>query len=381
LRFQLNPGNGALFPWLTAVASAYQEYEINGMLVELVTEASEVSTNLAMGVMAMAAEYNPLAATPSNKQEMLELEYADVTKASHSLIMPIECSRVNDAETHLFIALNDDYLGTDARTFDLASIFIATVGQPAENAKIAEIWVTYEVLLYKPRLPHAIGIPGAHAQVFMATVDQPFANFDLQPGSNLGVRSPPGSGDILYLPQGIGDHWFVSCSWQGDVGTTAIPVPVYVDCTPLDVFGTFAGGNDAANFYSLDSPTSASPSGLVYLNVVKVTGPNPSVGYEAIGIIGNSVGDVWVFPVPGVLVTGGVRPHTHAQQISRMKAKPPKRKIEMPAREHKEIVHDDLQSEEMLFEQFKRWTLMQEKMLSPTPRDRRSTGSNHTTVD
>lgn len=149
----LNPGNSLLFPFLNRIAQNFQEYEVRGMLVELKTLSSDYAASLSMGSVFMSADYNVLADNPTTKQQIENMEYSSSSKPSRTLVMPIECDPHNDAQTHLFIAHNGQYNNGDARLYDLAKIHIGSSGIPTANTPIAEIWVSYEVVLFKPRLP------------------------------------------------------------------------------------------------------------------------------------------------------------------------------------------------------------------------------------
>lgn len=150
--FALNPGNESLFPFAGVIAQRFQEYEIIGMLVELKSLSAEFSTNLSLGSMFMAADYNVLGPSPTTKQQLENMEYSSSCKPSSSLVMPIECDPRNTSNTHLYIATNSDYDGGDKRLYDWCNIHIGTLGIPQANAPIAEIWISYEIALYKPIL-------------------------------------------------------------------------------------------------------------------------------------------------------------------------------------------------------------------------------------
>jgi len=141
-----------MFPWLASVACRYQEYEITGMLVEMKTLCADFSATLNLGSVFLAADYNVLSSAPTNKRELENMEYASSVKPSSSLIMPIECEPKFDAQTHLYIAQNSQYNSGDQRLYDMANVFVGSEGLPtlAAGTKIAELWITYEVLLYKP---------------------------------------------------------------------------------------------------------------------------------------------------------------------------------------------------------------------------------------
>lgn len=339
LRYQINPGNTTLFPWLSSQADGYQEYEVHGMLVELVTEASEVSTNLSMGIMAMAAEYNPLAPSPVSKLEMLELEYASSCKTSQTLIMPIECARAYDGLTHLLVDVDEDYDGYDARNFDLGAIFIASVGQPAEHAKIAEIWVTYEMWFYKPRLPRGIATAAFHAQLFNASTADPLNNFLVMPGSMDGFyASSDGTGYCeLNFPPGA-RNWFVYFWWiENSLATTdAFELSTDGGSIVLTMFSNQAG-NDADAFVFADTASTASPNRLMQACIFSASSLTPRITLVGGGLITGALGDVFAFALPPNLLTSKRSLSTMAGQIAtgrlnthsnRMSLVPPPRAVD-----------------------------------------------------
>lgn len=148
--YPCNPGNSQLFAFLGSIAHKFQEYEIRGMLVELKTLSSDYAANLSLGSMFAAADYNSLATPPVSKLQLENMEYASSCKPSTSLIMPIECEPRNNSNQHLYVADDLDYEGGDKRLFDLCNIFIGSQGIPTAYTPIAEIWITYEVALFKP---------------------------------------------------------------------------------------------------------------------------------------------------------------------------------------------------------------------------------------
>lgn len=155
--YPLNPGNSDLFPWLATIAHNFQEWELRGMIVELKTLSSNYAAGLSMGAMFAATQYNVLAPPPANKIELENMEYATSSRPSNTCLHAIECARGNDTLTHLYVATDINYNSGDARLYDLGNLYIGSFGIPVSNSPIAEIWVTYEVALYKPTLPSSVG--------------------------------------------------------------------------------------------------------------------------------------------------------------------------------------------------------------------------------
>lgn len=148
--YAINPGNSALFPFGAKIAQCFQEYELRGMIVELKTLSSDFAQNLVMGSHFCGTQYNSLNAPPADKLELENLEYSTSAKPSCSIIHPIECARSLDVNTHLYIADDNNYEGGDKRFYDLGQLHIGSQGIPVSNVPIAEIWISYEVALYKP---------------------------------------------------------------------------------------------------------------------------------------------------------------------------------------------------------------------------------------
>lgn len=150
--FPLNPGNGELFPFVAAIAHNFQEWEADGILVELKSEASEYASQTSLGTIFSAVDYNALAPPPDTKKELENMEWAMSQKSSNSLVMPIECARQMDVMTHLYVAQDENYLLGDPRFYNLGNLHIGSEGIQSETARLAEVWVTYCFTFFKPKI-------------------------------------------------------------------------------------------------------------------------------------------------------------------------------------------------------------------------------------
>lgn len=158
----INPGNPALFPWLSAIAQNFQEYEIRGMIAYVKTMSTDYSSTVQLGTVFGASDYNLYNADPTTKQQVEMLEYSNSCKPSRSLVLPIECEPANNGLTHKYIAMNGNYGGGDKNLYDWGHLYIGSQGLPANNAPIGEIWITYEVAFFKPILKQNTGDPLYH---------------------------------------------------------------------------------------------------------------------------------------------------------------------------------------------------------------------------
>lgn len=150
--FEINPGNSALFPFAHCIAENFQEYEVRGTLFELKSLSSDYASALSLGSMFCGVDYNVLNPAPTTKQQLENMEYACSEKPSKTIIMPLECARKNDVLTHLYVAVDNEYHSGDARLYDIGKLHVGSSGIPTQNTPIAELWVTYEIALFKPTL-------------------------------------------------------------------------------------------------------------------------------------------------------------------------------------------------------------------------------------
>lgn len=151
----IQPGNPALFPWLSSIADNFQEWELRGMIVELKTLTSDFSDKSVLGSMFCGTQYNVLEPAPTSKRQLENLQYSTSSKPSESIIHAIECAPNLNAQTHLYVAQDGVVKNGDSRLYDLGTLFLGSQGIPVQNAPIAEIWVSYEIALFKPQL----GVP------------------------------------------------------------------------------------------------------------------------------------------------------------------------------------------------------------------------------
>ena len=159
--YSLQPGLNTTFPWLSSIANAFQEYKINGMLVEFRSTAGDSvsSTNSALGEVVLSTNYNAASpfTTTSSKSALMNEEFAVSTKPSQSVIHAIECAASQTPVDKLYTrsatgGTNVMASGTDIRLYDLGVLAVGTYGQQAASVVLGELWITYEVLLYKPRI-------------------------------------------------------------------------------------------------------------------------------------------------------------------------------------------------------------------------------------
>jgi len=298
--FNINPGNSALFPFLGPIAQNFQTYEIRGMLIELKTLSSEFSTQMAMGSMFVATEYNTYKTPPTDKRSLENMEYAMSCKPSGSCLAPIECAPMNSVQTHLYVVPDNNYGGGDERLSDLGQIYIGTQGCPGWSQPVAEIWVTYEIALYKPLLNSGLNSnQTAHYQLQNIGSLLPFGTTRIA-----GVGSNPGvvvSATQIDFPL-VTARWYVSysCWGTGASGVTDLPdLSVGFGASVVALFSSNTGNNTFT--YSSDEGNNLSPK-FAYNTIVSVSPvaggtDKPFLRWGTNGVLPqNAFGDLHIIP-------------------------------------------------------------------------------------
>lgn len=265
----INPGQVASMPWLSGIAANYEHYQIRGMVFEFKTMSADAlnSTNTALGQVIMATNYNAALANFPDKYSMENYEFASSTKPSCSMFHPIECKRSESVLGDLYVRPGSVPAGQDQRLYDFGNFQIASNGLQGTNVNLGELWVTYEIALYKPKLWTAAG---NSVQIYRATGSNASSS-DLFAGANpdgantMALTLSSGvSPALITFPQQVkyGKFYFVY-SFAGTTGT-AVSIAGFGQNTN----GTFSlvganptNGDTARSFsaYGLMSVTGAGP--------------------------------------------------------------------------------------------------------------------------
>jgi hypothetical protein len=157
--YAIQPGTGGSFTWLSGVAQNYQEYRFTGIIYHYKSLSSDAvvgsNNNAALGEIIMATNYNAGSPAFTNDEQMLQTEYSQSSKPSKDMYHMIECKRSLTPVSELFVRGGTVPNGQDPRLYDMGVFQIATLGCQALSAQLGELWVSYEIELYKPILGSA----------------------------------------------------------------------------------------------------------------------------------------------------------------------------------------------------------------------------------
>jgi len=240
--FPINVGIAQTFPWLSSLAQSFEQYRVRGMVFEFKSLASDAvlstATSSALGSVVMATQYNVLDLPFANKFEMENYIFANSSKPSMNFYHPIECAKVQTTVSELYVRNETIPVGADPRLYDMGRFNIATVGMQANSGLVGELWVTYEVELFKPKIPAQVdpGMAYDFWQLTSPTNAAPFNNY-VHISGNLGSLFTNTS--LLNLPAITGGAYWIQINYY--LGSYVVPAfsPTLYNCTLLNLFYNF----------------------------------------------------------------------------------------------------------------------------------------------
>jgi hypothetical protein len=151
--FKINPGLSSTFPWLSRVATSYQQYAVRGMVFHYVpTSGSAVaSTNNALGSVMLQTSYRVTDSPPASKVELLNEYWSTEVVPSETTCHPIECDpKENPFSIHYVRSSRALPPDENALMYDLGVTHVCTSGQQTSGVVLGDLWVSYEIELKKP---------------------------------------------------------------------------------------------------------------------------------------------------------------------------------------------------------------------------------------
>lgn len=240
--YAINPGLIQTFPWFSALAQQYQEWEPLGIVFEFKTLSADAiasSTNNTLGGIIMATNYNAAAPNFSNKQAMDNTEYTTSCKPSESFYHAIECAPHQNVLSDLYVRSAAVPSGQDAKTYDLGNFQIASFGIQGTSVVLGELWVSYEIALRKPILTAAAGLDVLTDHYKLGGVAD-ISNFGTS--STLATNSTLGgtistSGTTYFFPPYIQEGMYlVYYVVQGTANTCVAPTWTLTNCSAITLF-------------------------------------------------------------------------------------------------------------------------------------------------
>jgi len=291
--YAINPGLQQVFPWLSAIATQFEEYRILGMVFEFKTLYADAiassAANSSIGGVIMATDYNANNPNFINKQQMDNTQYTVSDKPSNSFYHPVECNPRETPLPMLYIRNGALDANIDQKTYDLGVFQVASFGIASTSVTLGELWCSYEIELSKPISTASLGqdILSDHIKL-TGTVNNthPMGTTSVvTSGSSLGgTTSAVGYQWPAWVQEG---NYLVVWALTGTAtGSLVLPtITTATNCTSLQVF--YGDGNAGIQIPSGAGLTSASCC-AVY--VITITAPYASFAFGTATTIPAAIG-------------------------------------------------------------------------------------------
>lgn len=155
----LNPLATA-FPWLKQIAVNFEQFKWLGLTFgfrSLTANALGSVGNPSMGSVTIVTQYDALDIAPNTKIEANNALFSTSCKPAESMLHPVECDPEQTPSQPLYTGANESFAvspqyARDPRLTFLGFTSICTQGAPQESEGYlaGELWVTYDIMLYKP---------------------------------------------------------------------------------------------------------------------------------------------------------------------------------------------------------------------------------------
>jgi hypothetical protein len=180
-QYALNPGNSAVFPWLSSIAMNYESYVFKQLHFHFETS---VSTTTA-GTVMLAVDYDASDAPPATKQVLMGYAQAQRSAPWQECAFNCRAGDLRKFATERYVRGLTLPSG-DVKTYDVGNLFLATQANVSDDI-IGELYVSYTVELRTPQI-HSTTPPVRSLTMTRGSTDSSFTGgitAVFQPGSDL----------------------------------------------------------------------------------------------------------------------------------------------------------------------------------------------------
>lgn len=217
--YPVNPGLATTFPWLSSVASSYQQYKMHGLIFEFRSLITDYVTSGAPGVIVMTTNYNSDDVIYPSRQAAENAEFAVSTKPTTNLVHMMECKSTETQTNILNVRTGNVPAGQDLRLYDHGNTQIITQNNPVQA--LGELWVSYCVEFFKPKLGFTSGAASSSTSRSLVTTTNPLGTIQLGVGGTLPITFISGT-TIQYSGLVVGKHYiYTMLVTSGNTATTA----------------------------------------------------------------------------------------------------------------------------------------------------------------
>jgi len=263
----INPTNSSTFPWLSIIASQYDQWEPHGIVFEFVSTSSEYNgSSQALGTVILSTDYDVLDAPYTSKQYAENADYACSTKPSKSLLHGIEC---DPKERPLPVMYCSSEVG---RFQDLGNFQVCTQGCSVANVNLGELWISYDISFYKKQIVPAPEISPFWSGKGLDIVGQGlFSNQQtFLPSKQITLVNTPTNSIVQFDPSVRTGRFLLYYAMDHyDTDPHTFPTS-YVGCTMIQVYGlpsSATGGNPYIRLVLIEITNPSNTGAAVYFDI------------------------------------------------------------------------------------------------------------------
>lgn len=180
--FEINPGNPALFPWLSRLAVNFEDYRFSKLKFHFRTRTSRFIS----GTVAMAPDYDSSDSAPTGLAEAMSYRDAANSVVYNNFSISLSPAMMFSTNPHKLTRVFPS-IPTAINTFDAGNLYIMHVID-SDPLDFGDFWIEYDILLRSPQIPRPI---------------------EAQPGSVSSFRIPD-SATAMNLTVGSGYEYFMN---------------------------------------------------------------------------------------------------------------------------------------------------------------------------
>lgn len=143
-QISLNPGLPSSFPWLSEIASKWQQFRFHKLHFRFVTR----SPTSAKGSIILSPDYNPRELVPTTESQATNTQDAVEDVVWRELCCKLDVAAMFPLGPRKQIRVSK--VAGDTSVYDAGRMFICTVGE-ADSSEIGKLWVDYDVELFVPQ--------------------------------------------------------------------------------------------------------------------------------------------------------------------------------------------------------------------------------------
>ena len=158
MKLPINPGDGRLFPWLTAVASRFEKYRFTNLTLHY---KPTCSTFISGGV-ALVPIYDPSEPVPVDRHILYNAEGVVRGPLYRGVSLNIPRSRMRPTDTMFVRETHDELMDANELRMTDLGYFVVSVSDSHDNVNFGDLFVTYTVELTSPRVGRRSGKCARH---------------------------------------------------------------------------------------------------------------------------------------------------------------------------------------------------------------------------